>query len=99
MRIPNLPGGAILAWCVVLAAGAARPALPPVAAVVPVTNAYHGTVVVDPYQWLENIRDPQVAEWIRGQNAHTRGVLDRVPARAVLEKRRFLFGQLGMRYR
>ena len=43
-----------------------------------------GERIADPYRWLENDvrRDPEVADWVRRQNAVTRTYLDRLPARA-----------------
>jgi prolyl oligopeptidase len=45
----------------------------------PVTNVYHGTAVVDDYQWLENATNPAVREWTRAQNQRTRDFFDRLP--------------------
>lgn len=56
-------------------------AAPPVAPVRPVTTDYYGMKVVDPYRYIENLKDPQVEEWFKGQNAYTRGVLARIPGR------------------
>src|SRR5690606_11008623 len=53
----------------------------------PVTNTYHGVVVVDDYQWLENAEDPAVREWTARQNVHTRALLDRWPGRDRLRAR------------
>ena len=47
----------------------------------PVTNVYHGTVVVDDYVWLENFDDPSVKKWNAAQNKASRAHLDRLPAR------------------
>jgi prolyl oligopeptidase len=48
----------------------------------PVTDEYHGTKVVDDYRWLEPASDPDVREWSKQQNAHTRAYLDPLPMRA-----------------
>ncbi len=53
----------------------------------PVVDTYHGTVVEDPYRWLENSADPEVHVWIAAQNAHTRKILDTWPGRAALRRR------------
>lgn len=37
-----------------------------------VTNIYHGTAVVDDYQWLEDAPAVEVKEWSKNQNARTR---------------------------
>jgi len=47
----------------------------------PVTEDYFGTKVVDPYRWLENTSDPEVAAWMKAQNDYTRAVLARIPGR------------------
>ncbi len=60
---------------------------PPVAAVRPVNDDYHGTVVADPYRYLENLQDPAVAAFMKAQADYTRYELDRIPGRADLLKR------------
>ena len=47
-----------------------------------VVDDYHGTLVPDPYRWLENGDDPLVSDWVAAQNERTRDALDRLPARA-----------------
>ncbi len=54
----------------------------------PVTDEYHGQKVVDPYRWLENIKDPAVKKWAGDQNLHARAALDAVADRAALYERR-----------
>ena len=60
---------------------------PPVAALRPVSNAYHGETVVDPYQWLEDADDPAVRAWSDGQNAWARTTLDALPHRDPIRAR------------
>ncbi len=60
---------------------------PPVAALRPVVNEYHGVKVTDDYQWLEKAGDPEVKAWSDGQSAHTRKVLDALPERAAVKAR------------
>ena len=48
----------------------------------PVKNTYHGVVVVDDYQWLEDGTNPTVREWTRGQNERTQEYFDRLNFRA-----------------
>jgi prolyl oligopeptidase len=59
----------------------------PVAPVKPVTTDYYGTKVVDPYRYMENLEDPEVQAWMKGQNAYARAELAKIPGReALLEK-------------
>jgi prolyl oligopeptidase len=43
---------------------------------------FFGTEVPDPYRWLEDPDDPEVADWARAQGAHAREYLDALPFRA-----------------
>ncbi len=61
--------------------------LPPVAPVRPVTDVYFGTRVVDPYRYMENLKDPQVQAWMKAQNDYTRAALARIPGRGKLLER------------
>lgn len=67
------------------AASAASP-IPaaPVARVAVVTDNYFGETLRDPYRWMENDQDPQWLPYLRGQNAHARAVLARIPGREEL---------------
>jgi prolyl oligopeptidase len=51
-----------------------------------IVDTYHGTAVPDPYRWLEDGDDPEVAAWVAAQNELTRSMLD-VPARADWHRR------------
>src|SRR5690349_16987463 len=66
---------------------AQQPAPPPAAPVRPVTNDYFGTSVVDNYRYMENLKDPEVAAWIKSQSDYAHGVLESIPGRAALLKR------------
>src|SRR5260370_17855819 len=57
---------------------------PPVAAVRAVTDEYFGVKVADPYRYMEDLTNPEVTAWFKGQNDYTRGVLGRIPGRAAL---------------
>ncbi|MFH5804666.1 prolyl oligopeptidase family protein [Alienimonas sp. DA493] len=50
---------------------------------------YHGTIVADPFRWLENdVReDERVAEWVQAQNEVTFGYLKQIPQREAIENR------------
>jgi prolyl oligopeptidase len=59
----------------------------PVAPVVPVTDTYFGTQVVDPYRWMEDLNSPQVQDWMKAQAAYTKDYLAKLPGRDALIKR------------
>jgi prolyl oligopeptidase len=60
---------------------------PPPAPVRMATDTYFGTAVNDPYRWLENVKDPEVEQWMRAQADYTRAVLDAIPGRDALRRR------------
>jgi len=50
-------------------------------------DTYWGEKVADDYQYMESADNPGVAKWVKGQNAFTRGWLDKHPERkAVLDR-------------
>lgn len=49
-----------------------------------VTDTYFGTVVPDPYRWMENIDAPATVAWAKAENALTRSYLDAIPERAAI---------------
>lgn len=55
---------------------------PPPTVAETVLTDYHGTVVADPYRWLENSGDLTVNEWVTAQNDHTAKYLGGLPGRA-----------------
>jgi prolyl oligopeptidase len=59
----------------------------PVARVAIVKDTYFGETLSDPYRWMENDRDPQWLPFLKGQNAHARALLARIPGREQLLKR------------
>jgi prolyl oligopeptidase len=60
---------------------AAEPALPPPAPVKPVTDEYFGHKIVDPYRYMEDLKDAGVQTWIKAQADYTAGTLARIPQR------------------
>ena len=52
-----------------------------------VVEDYHGTKVADPYRWMENLDSPDVAAWIRAENAVTDPYLASLPHRKALNER------------
>lgn len=73
---------AALAASLLTAAAAAQ--TPPVAPVRPVTDTYFGTALTDPYRYLEEVNNPEVAAWMRAQADYARAQLDRIPGRAAV---------------
>ncbi len=60
---------------------------PPFARVRETVDIVHGVEVRDPYRWLEDVGSAEVREWVRGQRAHTRAILDEYPSRPAVERR------------
>jgi len=60
---------------------------PPVAPQRPVIDDYFGTKVTDPYRYMENLADPQVQAWIKGQAEYAHKVLSGIPGRDKLLNR------------
>jgi prolyl oligopeptidase len=52
-----------------------------------IKDDYFGTEIKDPYRWLENDTAPEVAEWVKAQNAVTFGYLEKIPFRNKLKTR------------
>ena len=82
MKLRYLFAVLLAAVSIVWSQSAATPSSPPKAAVRPVTDDYFGTKVVDPYRYMENLKDPEVQTWFAGQNDYTRAVLANIPGRA-----------------
>jgi len=72
----------VVALLIVPAAAALPP--PPTAPVIPVTDDYFGTKVVDPYRWMEQPGNPDLAAYLKAQSERTRAILDAIPARQEL---------------
>jgi prolyl oligopeptidase len=70
-------------------ASASKNAVPPapVARIEVVKDTYFGETVSDPYRWMENSKDPDWLPYLKGQNDHTRAIVDALPGRAALLKR------------
>ena len=52
-----------------------------------VTDNYFGTVVPDPYRWLENDTAKDVEQWVNEQNRVTFGFLEKIPFRNKIKTR------------
>ena len=51
------------------------------------SDRIHGTVISDPYRWLEDSRSPEVSAWTEQQNAYARKYLDELPLHSALAAR------------
>lgn len=62
---------------------------PPMTKRIDHVDEYHGTVVPDPYRWLEtDVRESkEVAEWVGAQNRHTFTFLEAIPERDRINQR------------
>ncbi|MBB4078165.1 prolyl oligopeptidase [Lewinella aquimaris] len=52
-----------------------------------VEDDYHGTVVADPYRWLEDDNSVKTKDWVKRQNEATFGYLEQIPFRKDIEER------------
>jgi len=52
-----------------------------------VKNSYFGTVVEDPYRWLEDDNSPETADWVKAQNQLTFAYLAKLPYREEIKTR------------
>ncbi|HPT83450.1 MAG TPA: prolyl oligopeptidase family serine peptidase [Limnochordia bacterium] len=54
---------------------------------VDVIDDFHGTLVADPYRWLENSQEPEVQEWVSRQNELTAQFLSTTDVRQAIKAR------------
>ena len=59
----------------------------PATPVRPVTDTYHGTVVTDPYRWMEDMKSAEFQAWLKTQAGYAADALARLPGRAALRQR------------
>ncbi|MFB0515714.1 MAG: prolyl oligopeptidase family protein [Candidatus Neomarinimicrobiota bacterium] len=52
-----------------------------------VVDDYHGTMVADPYRWLEDPDAEETRTWVEAQNKLTHAYLDAIPAREKFKQR------------
>ncbi|MEI1375664.1 prolyl oligopeptidase family serine peptidase [Nostoc sp. UHCC 0926] len=50
-------------------------------------DSYHGTLVADPYRWLEDPDSEETRTWIEAQNQVTFGYLSEIPTREKIKQR------------
>jgi len=59
----------------------------PESATVDNVDDYHGTLVADPYRWLEDVDSAETAAWVTAQNEVTFAFLEGIPAREQYRQR------------
>src|SRR5262249_33197448 len=64
-----------------------RTVQPPATAMREVSDTYFGTKIADPYRWLEDLKSPEVVDWMKSQNNYTHSILDSIPNRDKLRVR------------
>ncbi len=52
-----------------------------------VVDDYHGTLVSDPYRWLEDDNSAETAAWVQAENAVTQDYLGQIPYREQIKAR------------
>jgi prolyl oligopeptidase len=52
-----------------------------------VKDTYFGTVVPDPYRWLENDTSTETAAWVKAENGVTQNYLSQIPFRDAIKSR------------
>ena len=50
-------------------------------------DTYFGTRVPAPYQWMENLTDPRLRQWVKAENALTNAYLAKIPVRGWIDHR------------
>ncbi len=59
----------------------------PEARVSDVTDDYHGTIVADPYRWMEDPASEEAAAWVEAENKITQKFIQGDPSRVQIEER------------
>jgi prolyl oligopeptidase len=77
---------AVCAFAALAALSAVAQTRPPAPPVRSAADTYFGVTVQDPYRFFENLKDPEVAAWMKGEAAYTASVLARIPGRDELLK-------------
>ena len=73
-----------------------RKVLPPVAPVRNVSETFFGQTVVDPYRYLEDVRNAEVIAYMKAQGEFARKALDAIPGRAAMLERISTLAEAGI---
>lgn len=87
VEVPMIRILGVFAACFLAAAAAAANLKPPATQIIDVKTDYFGTVVSDPYRWLEDGPSANVQAWIETQNAYADGILAAYPGRTAISQR------------
>ena len=52
-----------------------------------VKDTYFGTIVDDPYRWLENDESAETKDWVKRQNDTTQSYLEKIPFKTAIKER------------
>lgn len=83
----KLATGAILMVVALMSIPLALAQTPPVAPVRNAVDDHWGVKVSDPYRYMEDLDDPEVQAWIKGEADYASAVLDKIPGREELFRR------------
>lgn len=86
IRLLSIAVLATLAWTA-LAQTPQQKLVYPVAHKDHTVDTYFGTKVPAPYQWMENLTDPQLKKWVAAENQLTDDYLSKIPVRGWINRR------------
>ena len=69
---------------------------PPVAPVRNVSETFFGSTVVDPYRYLEDVKNPDVIAYMKAQGEFARKTLDAIPGRVAMLERINTLSEAGV---
>ena len=75
----------LAAFAFAVIAARAEPLVYPVTAKTNQVDDYHGTLVSDPYRWLEDDNSDATKAWVQAQNKVTFGYLEKIPERPAIK--------------
>lgn len=52
-----------------------------------ISEDYHGTIIANPYRWMEDDTATKVEDWVKKQNAVSSDYLSKIPYRSAIRKR------------
>ncbi|MCQ9639938.1 prolyl oligopeptidase family serine peptidase [Chryseobacterium sp. WG14] len=61
----------------------------------PVTDDYFGTKITDNYQWLEDLKSPEVKTWFKAESDYSHTIIDKIPNRDALYNRMKQVQEMG----